>query len=146
MGSVSNLMKHTITPTLARGIMLGLRAELELGGPLPNPLCQMTAESTPPHPLCQIRSAKSTLPNPLRQIHSVKSTLPNPLCQVNSATPPNPLRQIHSATSTLGFEGAQHRQTLRPSVDGVRSKALRPFGSVQMARGECLKGGPQMGL
>ena len=28
-----------------------------------------------------------------------------------------------------GFEGAQHRQTLRPSVDGVRSKALRPFGS-----------------
>ena len=29
----------------------------------------------------------------------------------------------------LGFEGAQHRQTLRPSVDGVRSKALRPFGS-----------------
>jgi hypothetical protein len=23
----------------------------------------------------------------------------------------------------LGFEGAQHRQTLRPSVDGVRSKA-----------------------
>ena len=29
----------------------------------------------------------------------------------------------------LGFEGAQHRQTLRPTVDGVRSKALRPFGS-----------------
>jgi hypothetical protein len=28
----------------------------------------------------------------------------------------------------LGFEGAQHRQTLRPSVDGIRSKALRPFG------------------
>ena len=25
----------------------------------------------------------------------------------------------------LGFEGAQHRQTLRPSVDGVRSKALQ---------------------
>ena len=29
----------------------------------------------------------------------------------------------------LGFEGAQHRQTLRASVDGVRSKALRPFGA-----------------
>ena len=28
----------------------------------------------------------------------------------------------------LGFEGAQHRQTLRPSVVGIRSKALRPFG------------------
>ena len=28
----------------------------------------------------------------------------------------------------LGFEGAQHRQALRPSVDGIRSKALRPFG------------------
>jgi hypothetical protein len=29
----------------------------------------------------------------------------------------------------LGFECSQHRQTLRPSVDGIRSKALRPFGS-----------------
>ena len=29
----------------------------------------------------------------------------------------------------LGFDFAQHRQTLRPSVDGVRSKALRPFRS-----------------
>ena len=37
---------------------------------------------------------------------------------------------IHTTSSLgpLGFEGAQHRQTLRPSVDGVRSKALRPFG------------------
>ena len=26
----------------------------------------------------------------------------------------------------LGFEGAQHRQTLRPCVDGIRSKAPRP--------------------
>ena len=25
----------------------------------------------------------------------------------------------------LGFDFAQHRQTLRPSVDGIRSKALR---------------------
>ena len=33
-----------------------------------------------------------------------------------------------SPLGPLGFEGAQHRQTLRPSVDGVRSKALRPFG------------------
>ena len=24
----------------------------------------------------------------------------------------------------LGFQGAQHRQTFRPSVDGIRSKAL----------------------
>ena len=28
----------------------------------------------------------------------------------------------------LGLDFAQHRQTLRPSVDGIRSKALRPFG------------------
>ena len=28
----------------------------------------------------------------------------------------------------LGYECAQHRQTRRPSVDGIRSKALRPFG------------------
>jgi len=28
----------------------------------------------------------------------------------------------------LGFECSQHRQTLRPSVDGIRSKALRLFG------------------
>ena len=28
----------------------------------------------------------------------------------------------------LGFDFAQHRQTLRPSVVGIRSKALRPFG------------------
>ena len=27
----------------------------------------------------------------------------------------------------LGFDFAQHRQTLRPSVVGIRSKALRPF-------------------
>ena len=26
----------------------------------------------------------------------------------------------------LGYECAQHRQTRRPSVDGIRSKALRP--------------------
>ena len=31
-------------------------------------------------------------------------------------------------SSPLGFDFAQHRQTLRPSVDGIRSKALRPFG------------------
>ena len=29
----------------------------------------------------------------------------------------------------LGFEGAQQSQTLRPTLDGTRSKALRPFGS-----------------
>ena len=35
---------------------------------------------------------------------------------------------LTSPLGPLGFEGAQHRQTLRPSVDGVHSKALRPFG------------------
>ena len=41
----------------------------------------------------------------------------------------------------LGFEGAQHRQTLRPSVDGIRSKSdcsKGPQGSsstVQSTRG-----------
>ena len=39
---------------------------------------------------------------------------------------PQPLYK--SPLGPLGFEGAQHRQTLRPSVDGVRSKAPRPFG------------------
>ena len=34
----------------------------------------------------------------------------------------------------LGFEGAQHRQTLRPSVDGIRSTALRPLGVQYAAR------------
>ena len=34
-----------------------------------------------------------------------------------------------SAAGPLGFEGAQHWQTLRPPVDGTRSEALRPFGS-----------------
>ena len=29
----------------------------------------------------------------------------------------------------LGFDFAQHRQTLRPTLDGTRSKALHPFGS-----------------
>ena len=29
----------------------------------------------------------------------------------------------------LGFEFAQHGQTLRSTLDGTRSKALRPFGS-----------------
>ena len=27
----------------------------------------------------------------------------------------------------LGFDFTQHRQTLHPTVDGTRSKALRPF-------------------
>ena len=31
----------------------------------------------------------------------------------------------------LGFDFAQHRQTLRPSVDGIRSEALRPFGHAE---------------
>ena len=28
----------------------------------------------------------------------------------------------------LGFDYAQHRQTLRPTVDGIRSEALCPLG------------------
>ena len=36
-------------------------------------------------------------------------------------------RTFRRPLGPLGFEGAQHRQTLRPSVDGTRSKALRPF-------------------
>ena len=35
---------------------------------------------------------------------------------------------FRSFLGPLGFEGAQHRQTLRLSVVGVRSKALHPFG------------------
>ena len=54
----------------------------------------------------------------------------------------------------LGFERAQHRRTLCPSVDGTRSKALCPFGSqqrisrisstVQTARDERLQGDPKV--
>ena len=40
--------------------------------------------------------------------------------QNSAALPPSP--------GPLGFEGAQHRQTLRPSVEGVRSEILRLFG------------------
>ena len=32
----------------------------------------------------------------------------------------------------LGFDFAQHRQTLRPSVDGIRSKALRSDSDQQV--------------
>ena len=35
---------------------------------------------------------------------------------------------VAPSSGPLGFDFAQHRQTLRPSVDGVRSKALHPFG------------------
>ena len=37
-------------------------------------------------------------------------------------------KMVSRPLGPLGYEGAQHRQTLRPSVDGTRSKALRPFG------------------
>jgi hypothetical protein len=46
----------------------------------------------------------------------------------------------------LGFEGAQHRQTLRPSVDGVRSTALHPFGvQKRISRIHLKPKGPKMG-
>jgi hypothetical protein len=35
---------------------------------------------------------------------------------------------VHQPLGPLGFEGAQRRQTLGPTVDRTRSKALRPFG------------------
>ena len=34
-----------------------------------------------------------------------------------------------SPLGPLGFDFAHHRQTLRQTLDGTRSKALRPFGS-----------------
>ena len=37
-------------------------------------------------------------------------------------------RRLLQLLGPLGFDFAQLRQTLRPSVDGIRSKALRPFG------------------
>ena len=37
-----------------------------------------------------------------------------------------------SPLGPFGFEGAHYRQTLRPFVDGIRSKALRPFGVQKM--------------
>ena len=36
-------------------------------------------------------------------------------------------RSVHPS-APLWFECSRHRQTLRPTVDGTRSKALRPFG------------------
>ena len=38
-------------------------------------------------------------------------------------------RKLNVPLGPLGFERAQHRRTPRPSVDGTRSEALRPFGS-----------------
>ena len=64
-------------------------------------------------------------------------------------------RFIRWPLGPLGFERAQHRRTSRPTVDGIRSKALCPFGSqqrisrisstVQTARGERPKGDPEVG-
>jgi hypothetical protein len=45
---------------------------------------------------------------------------------------PGPLHisaeQVFLGLGPSGFDFAQQRQTLRPSVGGIRSKALRPFG------------------
>jgi hypothetical protein len=60
----------------------------------------------------------------------------NALCEMRSSEhgtyetvkAPPPAAGLRVALVLLGNECAQHRQTLRPSVDGIRSKALRPFG------------------
>ena len=46
-------------------------------------------------------------------------------------SPPESLYAIEAMDpiGPLGFEGAQHRRTPRPSVGRIRIKALRPFGS-----------------
>ena len=41
----------------------------------------------------------------------------------------DPRQVLERPLGPLGFDFAQHRQTLRPSEDGTRSEALGPFGS-----------------
>ena len=75
-----------------------------------------------------------------------------PQDQIQILITPRPARH---PLGPLGFECSQHRQTLRPTVDGTRSTALRSFelqkgsrgssSTVQMARSEWLKGDPQVG-
>ena len=50
------------------------------------------------------------------------------LASSSMLAPAQPLGSVVCPLGPLGFECSQHRQTLRPSVDGIRSKALRPFG------------------
>ena len=62
-------------------------------------------------------------------LHPPPYTLhPTPCATLFKGSPPLVSYPPCSPLGPLGFEGAQHRQTLRPSVDGIRSKALRPFG------------------
>ena len=49
--------------------------------------------------------------------------------RVHAKVSPSGLVLPKGPLGPLGFDFAQHRQTLRPSADGVRSKALRPFES-----------------
>ena len=48
---------------------------------------------------------------------------------VTPRTPGAPVLLKNHPSGPLGFECSQHRQTLRPTLDGTRSKALRSFGS-----------------
>ena len=41
---------------------------------------------------------------------------------------PGEMGLVAGPLGPLGFDFTQHRHTLRPTVDGTRSKALRPFG------------------
>jgi len=45
-----------------------------------------------------------------------------------------PILFRHLFLGPLGFDFAQHRQTLRPTVDGIRSKALRPTESDKLVK------------
>ena len=48
--------------------------------------------------------------------------------RVRHAAPEHLAHLKRGPLGPLGFDFGQHRQTLRPSVVGIRSKALRPFG------------------
>ena len=92
-------------------------------------------------------------------IHPYVSSPRGPL-GIRSLTPVRSSLGYPRPLGPLGLDFAQHRQTLRPPLDGKGPKgpAAKPCvlsdcnkgsrgssSTVQMARGEWLKGGPQVG-
>jgi len=65
-------------------------------------------------------------PRMSRLLHPAACDYPVAMPRESGSNEPFELHQVF--LGPLGFDFAQHRQTLRPSLDGIRSKAPRPFG------------------
>jgi hypothetical protein len=90
----------------------GLASHISVYLPDPNgdpggTLSSLTCTEGPCGAVCVCRSYASHHTRPIANV-----------CRVLTRGPLGP----------LGFECSQYRQTLRPTVDGARSKALRPSG------------------